>query len=680
MKTFLALLAFVVGSLISVPMVQSQQLSVTSPNGVLRVTVDLTAGMPTYTVDRFGIPVVESSRLGFELQDLPDLVGPFRIAESAESTFDETWEQPWGEVQFIRDHHNELRILLEETSYDSRRLAIVFRVFDDGVGFRYEIPEQDGLEPFHIMDELTEIALTGDHRSWWIGAYQWNRYEYLYEETLLSEIDVVHTPVTFETADGLYISLHEAAVVDYPTTTLRRTGSNTFQTDLVPWSDGVRVRAQSPMVSPWRTIKFADNPGELITNYIELNLNDPNVLEDISWIEPGKYIGIWWTMHIGPGTWGSGPNHAATTENAKRHIDFAAEHGFLGVLVEGWNTGWDGDWLANGEIFSFTESHPDFDIEEVARYAAEKGVRLIGHHETGAAIINYEAQMEDAYALYERLGVREVKTGYVGHGQEIKRYDEDGNLHLEWHHGQHLVRHHQLAVETAARHRISLNVHEPVKDTGLRRTWPNLMTREGARGQEYEAWGENGGNPPDHTVTIPFTRMLAGPMDFTPGTFDLLFTYTNPDNRVNTTLAKQLALFVVLYSPMQMASDLPENYEARLDAFQFIKDVPADWADTQVLHARIGDYVTFVRKDRNSEDWYLGSITDEHGRILSTTLHFLDPGRTYRAEIYRDSDDADWLTNPYGFLIEHIEVDHTTRLDIRLAPGGGQAIRFTPTE
>ncbi|MFO7314034.1 glycoside hydrolase family 97 protein [Rhodothermus marinus] len=658
---------------------RAQTASVASPDGSLVVTFTLEDGRPTYRIDRFGLPLILPSRMGFELQEQPPLVGPFRLIGVARDTVDTVWTQPWGEKKDIRSHYHELRLQLEETSERPRRMNIVFRVFDEGVGFRYEWPAQPNLDRFVIMDELTEFRLAGDHTAWWIPAYHPNRYEYLYRHTPVSQLDTVHTPVTMETADGWFLSFHEADVEDYATMTLAPKDSLTLEVDLVPWSDGTRVKAQTPFRSPWRVLLVGDDAGELITNYTILNLNPPNRLGDVSWVRPAKYVGIWWEMHIGRSTWGSGPRHGATTENAKRYIDFAARHGFDAVLIEGWNVGWDGDWTQNGDKFRFTEPYPDFDIEEVARYAREKGVQLIGHHETACHITNYERQMEDAFAFYRRLGIHMVKTGYVAHGRNCVWIDEQGQEHREWHHGQFMVRHHRRVLETAARYQIAINAHEPVKDTGERRTYPNMVSREGARGQEYNAWSEDGGNPPEHTTILPFTRLLAGPMDFTPGIFDILIE-DRPNNRVNTTLAKQLALYVVIYSPLQMAADLPEHYEARLDAFQFIKDVPVDWEDTRVLHARIGDYVTIVRKDRHSDDWYLGSITDEYGRTLQAPLSFLEPGRKYVAEIYRDAPDADWRTNPLAIEITRQIVDASTVLTLRLAPGGGTAIRFHPVE
>ncbi len=656
----------------------TEDLTVSSPGNIIQVQFRLDDGIPYYNIRRFGIDVITQSALGFKLKDGPDLIEGFILKNSTYTHLDETWTQVWGEKKHIRNHYNEMRVDLIEAGSLQREMTIVFRVYDDGLGFRYEIPEQANIGPINIMDELTEFALTDDHETWWIGAYQWNRFEYLYENTPLSEVDTVHTHFTMRTKDGLYLSFHEAALVNYSTMALERIHGYTLKANLFPWSDGVKVRTKTPMVTPWRTIQIADDPGGLITSYLILNLNEPSKIEDTSWIKPGKYVGIWWEMHIEKSTWGSGPIHGATTGNAKRYIDFAAEQGFDHVLVEGWNIGWDGDWYADGVVFDFTTPYPDFDLQGVAQYALDKGVRLMGHHETSATILNYEEQMEDAFALYEQLGVRAVKTGYVGHGTEIVWYDESGNPNYEWHHGQFMVEHHQRVVELAAKHRISLNVHEGVKDTGLRRTWPNLMTREVARGQEYNAWGGEGGNPPDHVVIIPFTRNLSGPFDYTPGIVDLFFEEYRPDNRINSTLAKELALYVVIHSPLQMAADLPENYEANLDVFQFIKDVPADWSDTKVLHASIGNYVTIARKDRNSDDWYLGSITDENGRFLKAPLNFLEPGKKYIAEIYRDGNDADWIGNPYDIVIEEKIVDCSMTLPLRLATSGGQAIRFRP--
>lgn len=653
------------------------RIKVSSPNGEIIVTFMLNGGVPHYQVSHSGKDVIKTSKLGFTFKDAAPLHRNLTLVESKQTTFDETWVQPWGEVKEIRNHYNELLVQLEETTEAPRKMNLVFRVYDYGIGFRYELPEQDHLKSVQITDEKTEFNLAGDHKAWWIKAYQWNRYEYLFQSSSVSEMDTVHTPLTMETEDGLFLSIHEAALTDYSSMTLARTKGTALECDLVPWSDGTKVKTETPFVTPWRTIQIAETAGDLITSYLILNLNEPNKLGDVSWIKPGKYVGIWWGMHLGTYTWASGEKHGATTANAKRYIDFAAKHGFPGVLIEGWNIGWDGDWLKNADLFNFTTPYDDFDMDFLSSYAASKGVKIIGHHETSTGIANYERQVDDAFRYYLSHGINTIKTGYVGHGQEIIPVGDTSGA-LEWHHGQYMVRHYRENVERAARNKIMLNVHEPIKATGIRRTYPNMMTREGARGQEYNAWGKEGGNPPEHTTILPFTRLLSGPFDLTPGIFDLTFEEVNkPNNRVKTTLAKQLAHYVVIYSPLHMAADLVENYENQ-PAFQFIEDVPTDWQDTKVLHAQIGDFVTIVRKDRNSNDWYLGSITDEDPRMLEASLSFLDADQKYIAEIYADKPNTDWKTNPLAIDISEVLVDHNTVLEIKLAPGGGQAIRFRP--
>lgn len=676
MKKMLTLLwvSYFITSAASLSIAQSVQ--VMSPGSVNEITFQLIDGTPHYSVSRLGREVIVDSRLGFEFRNIPALKDGFKILNHSIRDYDETWEQVWGEKQFIRNHFRELKIDLSELKPDGRQLILYFRAYDDGVAFRYVIPEQHGVDFVEIMDELTEFKLTDNHDAWFIDAYQWNRFEYLTTEARISDIDTVHTPLTMRTSDGLYISIHEAALTKYSTMTLEGRDHNVLKSNLMPWADGVLVRTPTPMNSPWRTIQLSDTPGGLITSYLILNLNEPNQLEDTSWIEPAKYIGIWWEMHLDKSTWGIGPKHGATTENAKRYIDFAAKYGFPHVLIEGWNVGWDEDWYAEGKVFDFVESASGFDLREVTTYAAERGVRVMGHHENSASVLHYENQMEASFAQYAELGVTAVKTGYVGHGREITWYDEDGNEMKEWHHGQFMVEHHQRVVELAARYGISLNVHEGLKDTGLRRTWPNLMTREVARGQEYNAWGDDGGNPPNHVTYLPFTRLLGGPFDYTPGVLDLFFPEYRPDNRINHTIAKELALYVVIYSPLQMAADLPENYEKYKDALAFILDVPTDWYDTKVLHADIGNYITVVRKDRNSGDWYLGSISDEYGRILDADLGFLEVGKTYLAIIYRDGSEADWISNPFEMDKVQMTVTSNDTLRLRLAAGGGQAIRF----
>jgi alpha-glucosidase len=647
--------------------------SVSSPGHVLTVTVTVNGeGRPEYAVSRLGRPVILPSRLGFLLTDGPPLARNFAIAGTAARSVDETWEQPWGERRFVRNHYEELRVTLAETSELKRRLDIVFRVYDDGIGFRYEFPDQPALRNVAIAEELTEFAVADPATAWWIPAFQWNREEYLYNRTPLTEVGVAQTPMTIRTEGGLHIAFHEAALVDYSGMNLQNDGQGRFRAALTPSSDGAKVRRAAPFATPWRTMQIADSAGGLVTNNLILNLNEPSRLPDIRrWFTPFKYVGVWWAMHLDKETWGPGPRHGANTANVKRYIDFAAANGFRGVLVEGWNRGWNDGWFGNGRDFSFTEPYPDFDIEELARYARSKGVHLIGHHETGGNIANYEPQLGAALDLYARLGIDAVKTGYVADMGGIQARGADGKIHFEWHEGQVMARHHLKVVEEASRRHIAVNPHEPIKDTGLRRTWPNWVAREGARGMEYNAWGQPP-NPPEHEANLVFTRMLAGPMDFTPGVLSL----EGRGQPIQSTQAKQLALYVVIYSPIVMAADLIENYRAYPGPFRFIRDVPTDWAESLVLNGEIGDFVTIARKDRNSEDWYLGSVTDENGRALAVPLSFLTPGRTYRAQIYRDGPTADYRGHGKDIVIEERKVTSADVLTLRLAPGGGAAIRF----
>jgi alpha-glucosidase len=643
---------------------KNQNIQISSPNGSIEVVFQLKEGKPFYAVLRKGIVLIKDSRMGFLLKDAPALGENFKIVDTNESSFDETWTQPWGEVKNIRNHYKSLTISLEEKSGLKRKMNIVFRVFDDGVGFRYEMPEQPKLKNFIIMDELTEFVLTDDLTAWWIPAYGDNMdSEYLYKHNPVSQLkDKILTPLTLESKDKkTFISIHEAALVDYASMNLLPQANLTLKCDLVPWSTGIKVEAAAPAKTPWRTIQIADKAGDLITSYLILNLNEPNKLGDVSWIKPGKYNGIWWGMHIKKNTWEGGPQHGATTKNVKELIDFASENSLSAVLAEGWNEGWEGDWVTHGK-FSFTKSYTDYNLEELSAYAKQKNVGLIAHHETGGNVRNYEQQMEDAFKLCQKFGIQRLKTGYVAKFLDGK----------EEHQGQYMVRHYHRVVEMAAKYKVMLDVHEPVKDTGLRGTYPNMMTREGARGTEYEAWSE--GNPPEHTAILPFTRCLGGPLDYTPGIFDIQIESLE-DFRVHTTLAKQLALYVVIYSPMQMAADLPENYRGN-PAFKFIKDVPTDWDDTKIIHAEIGKYITTARKDRNSDDWYIGSITNEESRTLETKLDFLTPGKKYQAEIYADGENADMETNPLAIAIDSQTVTSETLLRIKLAPGGGQAIRL----
>lgn len=648
--------------------------SVESPGKVLRVEVQLDGGQPSYRVERFGEPVVGSSRLGFNLRDGRldrDLV----VLSQSSRGVDETWEQPWGERREIRNHYNELTVSLGEKAGARRRFDLVFRVHDDGLGFRYRFPEQPGLREAIIDDELTEFDIVPESTAWWIPAGEPIHYEYLYRRTPLDQVPLAHTPITLRTRDGLHVSIHEAALVNYAGMWLRRTDGQRLRAQLSPAAEGWKVRRTLPFDTPWRTLQVSDSAGGLVESSLILNLNEPNKLGDVSWVHPAKYIGVWWSMHLNEQTWGTGPKHAATTANTKRYIDFAAAHGFRGVLVEGWNPGWDGDWVGKGEVFDFTRATPDFDIEALSAYAARKGVHLIGHHETGCAIDHYEDQLGAALDLYARLGIDVVKTGYVcDDGQVQRRNPAGGPPWREWHDGQFMADHHlKVVTEAAARH-IAVNSHEPIKDTGLRRTYPNWMSREGARGMEYNAWGQPP-NPPEHEVNLVFTRLLSGPMDYTPGIVSLV---GRNGQKIPSTLARQLALYVVLYSPLQMAADLPEHYEQHRDAFQFIEDVAVDWEQTRVLNGEVGDYVTIARQQRGSRDWFLGSITDEHGRILPVSLSFLEPGVRYRAQVYRDGDGADFRHNPFAFARETREVVAGDTLVLKLAPGGGEAVRFTP--
>ena len=661
---------------------------IVSPDGDIVLTVSDDGGRAAYKVDFRDSQVVAPSRLGLLFKDTQGFDRGLEIAGSETTSADETWEQPWGERRFVRDHHNELAVEFVSTDGPQRRMTVRFRVFDDGVGFRYEVDKQKlfGKSVF-ITDELTQFAVGTGVTAWWIPSGEFNRYEYIYEQSPAGDVQDAHTPITFKNEDGVHLSIHEAALVDYSGMSLQRQRPGTFKASLSLRSDGVRVKTSAPFVTPWRTIQISPDAKGLLNSDLILNLNEPNKLGDVSWVETGKYVGIWWAMHIRDRTWGRDGIHGATTEETKRYIDFAAEHGFIGVLVEGWNIGWDGDWFNNGALFSFTESYPDFDLKEVTGYALSKGVRLIGHHETSGDITNYESQLEDALDLYKANGVRMVKTGYVADAGQIERIDKNGIKRYEWHDGQTMVDHHLRVVKEAAKRNISINTHEPVKDTGLRRTYPNWITREGARGQEFNAWGSPP-NPPEHTTILPFTRMLAGPMDFTPGIFDLEpnkrppvredMQRSDPRNRPQTTLAKQLALYVVLYSPIQMAADLPDNYEKRMDAFQFIKDVPTDWEESAALNGEVGDFVTLVRKARGGEDWYLGAVTDEDTRTLEISLEFLDADKSYVATIYCDGPDAHWKSNPYDIKIYEREVSAGETLRLPLAASGGAAIRFTP--
>lgn len=662
-----------------------------SPDQLTEVMVCLLEdGTPAYRIIRSGSVIIDTSTLGFKLLDEDDIAGNFRIASISNDSSDLTWQLPWGDKIDVRDHHNQAIVTLREKNGKRRKMELIFRVYNDGVGFRYRFPEQPRLNELKILEENTEFRLADDHLAWWIPG-DWDSYEHLYNHTRVTEIDArslpepginqshipenaVHTPLTMETDEGICIAIHEANLTDYAPMTLIVDASHPgFRAGLVDSERmGYAVQREVPFDTPWRTIQIAASPGELLGSDLILNLNEPSVLKNTDWITPMKYNGIWWEMHLGISGWDmEGGRHGATTENAKRYIDFAAENGLGGTLVEGWNTGWD-RWTGIPDregVFDFVTPYADYDLEEVARYAREKGVELIMHHETSAAPRTYEAQLDTAYSLMRSLGIRNAKLGYVG------KIIPDG----EHHHGQWMVNHYRTVLEKAAEYGIAINIHEPIKQTGLRRTYPNLVSGEGLRGQEFNAWAADGGNPPDHLTIVPFTRMLAGPIDYTPGIFNIMLEPYRKNNRVNTTLAHQLALYVIISSPIQMAADLPESYLGN-PAFQFIRDVGVDWEETIVAQASIGDHLTIARKERETGEWFVGSITDEHAREVLLSLDFLDPERSYEATIYRDGADADWKARPQSIAIEHVHVNNTTELSVKLAPGGGAAIRIAPSQ
>ena len=640
---------------------------VSSPDGNLCLTAEVKNGKAQYSLKRGDRTVLNPSRLGFILSDGP-LCDCFRVLKTSRDSRDEVWTQPWGETESIRNNYNELTLRMQETKGAKRKLNVVFRVFNDGIGFRYEFPEQSGLNDFQIMDELTEFAMPSDAKAWSQPTNGTKYYEALYTCEPISRKDTVSTPMTIEVDDDLYMAIHEANLTDYASLNLTPRQSSdglpVLTTALTPWQSGVKVYAKAPGVTPWRTVTVTNTPGGLITSYIALNLNEPCCMDDVSWIEPGRYVGIWWGMHMKDYTWEQGPQHGATTENTKRYIDFASRHGFKGVLVEGWNYGWDNDWTVNGHEFDFMKPYPDYDLEGLQNYALSKGVRLIAHNETGGAAENYENQLEDAFALYNRLGINCIKTGYVNPLLDNK----------ELQHSQYGINHYRKVLEAAARHKIMVVNHEPAMPSGLRRTYPNMMAGEGMRGQEYNAWSPDGGNPPYHICILPFTRGLAGPMDFTPG----IFNFENkaaPDTHPQTTIAKQLAEYVVIYSPLQMAADMIENYENH-PALSFIESCPTNWQKTIVPVAEIGKHITIARKDRDSDNWFIGSVTDENPREISLPLDFLEPDASYRMTVYEDGPGADYRTDPYPLNIRQSNVTAQSEVKIRLAPGGGTAIRL----
>ena len=672
-----------------------------SPNGRLVMHFEVDGmGCPVYTLSYKGKPVIKRSRLGLEAEGFSLREG-FQLQKAETATFDETWKPVWGEVSSIRNHYNELAVTLHQPK-DDRTIRIRFRLYDDGLGFRYEFPEQKNLVYFVIKDEYSEFAMAGDHKAFWIPG-DYDTQEYDYTESHLSEIrKLMKAAVTFNTsqtpfsptgvqtalmmksADGLYINLHEAALVDYPCMSLELDDKTmTFRSWLTPDAQGKKGYMQTPCQSPWRTIMVSDDAREILASKLTLNLNEPCALKDVSWIKPVKYIGVWWEMITGKSTWAYTndllsvhigvtdytkvkPNgtHAANNDKVRRYIDFAAKHGFDQVLVEGWNIGWE-DWFGHSKdyVFDFLTPYPDFDIKALNEYAHSKGVKLMMHHETSASTRNYERHMEEAYQLMNKYGYNAVKSGYVGN--IIPRG--------EHHYGQWMINHYLYAVKKAAEHRIMVNAHEAVRPTGLCRTYPNLIGNEAARGTEYESFG---GNKPFHTTILPFTRLMGGPMDYTPGILETRIKNVNPENNsfVHSTLARQLALFVTMYSPLQMAADLPENYERFMDAFQFIKDVAVDWDDSKYLEAEPGRYITVARKAKGTNNWFVGCTASENGHMANISFDFLDPKRKYTATIYADGPTAHYEKNPQAYTIKKMTVTNKSRLTLRAASGGGFAI------
>jgi hypothetical protein len=702
MRRILPLLLFVVSVLAT-----ADSQTIASPDKRLILSFALTpTGEPTYRLWFREKAIIRQSKMGLELKDQPSLLDGFQLVGNESSRFDQRWDPVWGEESTIRNLYHELKVRLSQPELKGRTMVIVFRLYDEGLAFRYEFPEQDQLRYFTVVNERTEFRLTGDHKAFWIpGDFDTN--EYSYTESRLSEVNAeigkqvteistrsvlganfVQTPLMMKTADSIYINIFEAALVNYPAMAVE-IDKPTYALRSVLASDAVGNKAylQTPCVIPWRTITVSDRAEDILASKMILNLNEPSKVKDVSWIKPMKYVGIWWEMHVGKSTWNYSdvnnvrigetnwlkltPNkrHGATTARTKFYIDFAAKHGFDAVLVEGWNVGWE-DWFGNWkeEVFDFVTPYPDFNVAELQEYAVDKGVKLIMHHETSASVTNYERRIDSAFQFMKFYGYDAVKTGYVG------RIIPRG----EFHDGQWMVNHYVRVVQKAAEHQIMVNAHEPVRPTGLHRTYPNWLACEAARGNEFNAWSS--GNPPAHETILPFTRLLGGPMDYTPGIFQITMDVYDPKKKeqVHTTLAKQLALYVTMYSPLQMAADLPENYNKHLDAFQFIKDVPVDWEATEIIGAEPGDYITIARKAKNKEEWFIGAITDENGRTSKAPLTFLNPKNKYVAIIYSDAKDAHWQKNPMAYSIAPWIVTSKTVLDLILAPGGGAAVHIRP--
>ena len=679
----------------------NELIEVSSPESKVKVEFNINdKGQPYYSVKYNNGVVIDTSYLGFEFTNAEAIDSNLKIMTAEISSFDETWQMPWGEQIDVKNKYNQLDIKLQETTDLKRQLNVVFRVYDDGIGFRYEFPEQEGWAEALIKEEHTEFNLTEDYKTFWIPG-DWDIYEHLYSETMFSEIDAiskrdhpnlaqtyipnnaVNTPTTLIGDKGLHLSFHEASLIDYSDMTLGVDKENLKFKSILVGSENkeYKVRRSLPFNTPWRTVQISKDAAGLIESNLIVNLNEPNKIGDVSWFKPMKYTGVWWEMHLNKSSWDYGMEqvdgkwvdtgkahgrHGATTENVKRFIDFSAKNNIGGVLVEGWNTGWE-RWIGFPDregVFDFVTPYPDYDFEEVTNYAREKGVEIIMHHETSAATETYTKQMDTAYALMQKYGMHAVKSGYVG------KILPDG----EYHHGQYMVNHYNNAVEKAAKYQVAVNAHEPIKATGLRRTYPNAISREGLRGQEFNAWSIEKGNPPSHLPTVAFTRMLAGPIDFTPGIFNIKFDEYKEESQVNTTLAQQLALYVVIYSPVQMAADLIEHYEANPEPLQFIKDVGVDWEKSIVLNGEVGDYVTIARKEKGTGNWFVGGITDENSVSLKLDFDFLDKNQDYEAILYKDGPKAHWDNNPLDILIEKLDLNNQSSLDVQLAEGGGFAL------
>ena len=687
-------------SVFAMPLAMAQQQS--SPDGNVVLTFSLKAdGTPSYKVTYKNKAVINESTLGFTLKKAEPLTQNFKVVDTKKSTFKETWKPVWGEESEILNHYNELLVQLQQEK-THRKMNIRFRVYNEGVGFRYEFPSQKELTYFVIEEELSQFAMTGDHTAWWIPG-DYDTQEYDYTESKLSEIrglmkqamsdnvsqfvfspTGVQTSLMMKTKDGLYINLHEAALVNYSLMNLNLDDKTfVFQSWLTPDAQGAKGYLQAPCHSPWRTIMVSDDARKILASRLILNLNEPCAIADTSWIKPVKYVGVWWEMITGKNSWSytndlpavdlntvdytkTKPNgtHGATNEEVRKYIDFAAKHGFDQVLVEGWNIGWE-DWFGHKKdyVFDFITPYPDFDLKALNDYAHSKGVKLMMHHETSGSTRNYERHMKAAYELMNQYGYNAVKSGYVGDILPVG----------EHHYSQSTINHYLYAIKEAAKHKIMVNAHEAVRPTGICRTYPNMIGNESARGTEYEAFG---GNKVFHTTILPFTRLQGGPMDYTPGIFETEMKYVNPNNnsQIRSTLARQLALYVTMYSPLQMAADLPENYEKHMDAFQFIKDVPVDWQKSVYLEAEPGRYITIARKDKHSNDWYVGCTAHEGGHTSELLLNFLDKGKKYEATIYADAKDANWKTNPKAYTITKQKVNAKTKLKLTAAKGGGFAI------